>query len=79
MTVDDILTYLRGATAEACICGRSIPATAIYYAFPLADDADEPCAYINEWHEECLREWGWRRDDSEFGIEHIVCDEPVEA
>lgn len=56
---------------DVCICGKVIPDTAIYYGFPLSDDADQPMAFVNEWHEHCLGEWGWTRDDSEFGITHV--------
>lgn len=75
MTVDDLLAYLRGSIAEACICGQVIPDTAIYYGFPLSDDADAPMAFVNEWHDQCLNEWGFERcheDDPEgiLGIKH---------
>lgn len=62
MTADDILAYLRsGTVADVCVCGQLIPDTAIYYAFPLSDDADAPLAYVNEWHEHCLGEWEYER------------------
>lgn len=60
---------------DVCVCGQLIPETAIYYAFPLSEDNDEQFAYVNEWHENCLSEWGWRRDDSQFGIAHVYCVE----
>ena len=63
---------------DVCVCGRLIPDTAIYYGFPLSEDADEPMAFVNEWHDQCLSEWGWRRDDSEWGITHRFCETPVE-
>jgi len=62
-----------------CVCGRIIPDTAIYYGFPLSEDNDEQFAWINEWHDNCLGEWGWVRDDSEFGIRHRYCDDDLIA
>ena len=75
MTPDDILDYLRGSANDVCTCGQTIPDQAVYYAFPLAEDADAPFAYVNEWHDHCLGEWGWRRSDTEFGIAHVYCVE----
>lgn len=34
--------------------------------------------FINEWHDRCLSEWGWVRDDSEWGIRHHFCDDDME-
>lgn len=60
---------------EQCVCGQLIPDTAIYFGFPLSEDADQPIAWINEWHDHCLSEWGWVRDDSDWGIAHRWCAE----
>lgn len=64
-------TIASGFEPDICICGRLIPAKAIYYAFPLGPDNDAALAFVNEWHDHCLAEWGWVRDDSDFGISHI--------
>lgn len=71
-TVSDLLGY---SPPMVCVCGQLIPDRAIVYGFEQSEDNDAPMAFINEWHEHCLGEWGWRRDDSEFGIAHVYCVE----
>ena len=56
---------------ETCVCGKVIPAKATYYAIQLSDDADAGMAFINEWHDECLREWDFERDNTEIGVVHL--------
>lgn len=63
---------------DVCVCGKVIPDSAIYYGFPLSEDADQPIAWINEWHDLCLAEWGWIRDTSEWGIAHVICVEQTD-
>jgi hypothetical protein len=77
MTADELMRWLANA-AEVCVCGKVIPDNAIYYGFPLSEDADEPMAFVNEWHDGCLAEWGWRRDNSDFGIAHMAAREVTE-
>jgi len=69
MSPDDILAWL-AQQPPVCVCGQLIPDTAIYYGFPESPEADEPMAFVSEWHEQCLGEWGWIRDNSELGIAH---------
>lgn len=63
-------TLATGPIPDICICGQLIPDGVWYYGFPLSTEAEQPMAFINSWHDHCLGEWGWRRDDSEFGITH---------
>jgi len=68
----DLSAFLGGyVPPEVCICGQKIPDTAIYYGFPLSSESDEPMAFVNEWHDHCLGEWGWQRSNDDFGIEHV--------
>lgn len=58
---------------DSCVCGQVIGPSAIYFAFPLSEDNEY--AYVNEWHEHCLAEWGWRRSydpENWLGIEHVA-------
>lgn len=64
--------------SDLCVCGKTIPDTAIYYGFELSEDNDAPMAFINEWHDHCLGEWGWVRDSSDFGIGHIYWAEQAD-
>lgn len=72
-SVAELLGY---PVTVVCICGSLVRDVA--YGFPLSEDNDEPIAWIDEWHDHCLGEWGWRRDDSEWGITHRYCEEPIE-
>ena len=74
----DPTMYPTAVDPDICVCGRLIPDTVVYYAFPLSPDNDAPFAYVNEWHDHCLGEWGWRRDNSEFGIAHLYCVEQAD-
>ena len=65
------------AVPDICVCGQAIPDNAVYYGFELGEDNDAPMAFINEWHDHCLGEWGWVRDDSEWGITHAFCAETL--
>jgi len=56
---------------DVCVCGKVIRDGIIYYAFELDENNDAPLAFVNSWHDHCLAEWGWVRDDSDFGIAHI--------
>lgn len=64
---------------DICVCGKLIPDGTVYYGFELDPDNDAPMAFVNSWHDHCLGEWGYIRDDSDFGIRHIYCDEDVAA
>jgi len=57
---------------DICVCGKIIPDGVIYYGFPLDPDNDAPMAFVNSWHDHCLAEWGYAKDDFDpMGIRHI--------
>lgn len=77
MTADELLAWMARDVPLLCVCGRLIPDGAAAYGFPLSLESDEPMAFVSEWHDPCLREWGWVRSDDEWGIAHApgVCVE----